>query len=82
MNKVVRVQAESAGRVFVEMADGRCGLFDVKPYMRGDFFRELENEDYFRQVRLFFQGIGWPNGQDLGPDTITAELVATDVTAA
>ncbi|MBS4095213.1 MAG: DUF2442 domain-containing protein [Sulfuricella sp.] len=45
--------------------------------MTSEFFRELENEAYFRQVRIFVLGIGWPNGQDLGPDTIAAELVGS-----
>ena len=74
MNKVISVRAKTAGVVLVEMADGRRGEFDVRPYMDSDFFRELENEAYFGQVRVFFQGIGWPNGQDLGPDTVAAEL--------
>ena len=78
MNQVISVHPESAGRVYVDMADGRCGVFDVTPYMTSEFFRELENEAYFRQVRVFFRGIGWPNGQDLGPDTIAAELVEGD----
>ena len=82
MDKVIGVRPESNGRVFVEMADGRSGLFDVKPYMRGEFFRELENEAYFRQVRVFFRCIGWPNGQDLGPDTIASELVETSAVTA
>ena len=78
MDKVVSVRPESNGRLYVEMADGRRGVFDVTPYMRGEFFDELRNDAYFRQVRVFFRGIGWPNGQDLGPDTIAAELVETD----
>jgi hypothetical protein len=78
MNQIISVRPKSEGRVYVEMADGRCGLFDVRPYMSSEFFRELENEAYFRQVRVFFRGIGWPNGQDLGPDTIAAELAETN----
>lgn len=74
MNKVIRVSAKSMGIVSVEMADGRRGEFDVRPYMTSDLFRELESEAYFWQVRVFFHGIGWPNGQDLGPDTVAAEL--------
>lgn len=74
MNKVIVVRAKAGGIVFVEMADGRRGEFDVRPYMVSDFFRELENEAYFSQARVFFHGIGWPNGQDLGPDTVAAEL--------
>lgn len=74
MNKVVSVRPCAQGRLFVEMADGRSGIFDTGPYRVSEFFRELENEAYFRQVRIFFRGVGWPNGQDFGPDTIAAEL--------
>lgn len=74
MNKVIDVRVKTTGVVLVEMADGRRGEFDVRPYMTSDFFRELENKAYFDQVRIFFHGIGWPNGQDLSPDTVAAEL--------
>lgn len=75
MNKVASVRPAPDGRVVVEMADGRCGEFDVRPYMGSEFFRALEAPDYFEQVRVVFRGIGWPHGQDIGPDTIAAELV-------
>lgn len=81
MNKVIGVSATAGGIVFVEMADGRRGKFDVRPYMASDFFRELENEAYFSQVMVFFHGIGWPNEQDLGPDTVAAELMEMDGSA-
>ena len=78
MSKVIGVRVMTAGVVWVELADGRRGEFDVRPYMVSDYFRELENEAYFSQVRVFFNGIGWPNGQDLGPDTVAAELIETE----
>lgn len=78
MNKVTSVKPLPDGRLLVEMADGRRGEFDVKPYMHGDFFSALTDQKYFNQVQLVFKGIGWPNGQDLGPDTIAAELVETE----
>jgi len=78
MNKVISVRPQPEGKVFVEMADGRCGEFDVKPYMNSDFFSGLMNESYFSKVRLVFRGIGWPDGQDLGPDTIAAKLVEVE----
>lgn len=81
MNKVISVCAKDRGIVIVEMADGRRGRFDVRPYMISDFFRELENDAYFRQVQIFFHGIGWPNGQDLGPDTVAAELLEAEDSA-
>ena len=78
MNKVLAVRPLADGRVFVTLADGRSGEFDVKPYMKSDFFSGLMNEAYFNKVRLVFKGIGWPDGQDLGPDTIAAQLVAVE----
>ncbi len=78
MNKVINVSPQPEGKVFVELADGRCGEFDLKPYMKSDFFSVLMNEDYFSKVRLVFKGIGWPDGQDLGPDTIAAQLVEVE----
>ena len=74
MKKVIRVKPLKEKTVEVVFSDGVCGVFDVTPYIRSDFFRRLEDEQYFKQVRLFFNGIGWPEGQDFGPDTIEAEL--------
>lgn len=74
MLRVTSVQALSKCRLMVEMEDGRRGVFDMRPYLSSAFFRELEDEAYFGRVGLFFEGIGWPNGQDIGPDTIAAEL--------
>ncbi len=43
--------------------------------MTSEFFRELENEAYFRQVRVFFRGIGWPNGQDFMAGRAEVEML-------
>jgi len=61
-------------KIHVEFADGMSGVFDMTPYIRSDFFRSLENEEYFKKVRIFFGGIGWHEGKDIGPDTIAADL--------
>jgi len=74
MNKIVKAIPLPGGCLQVELQDGRCGEFDVNPYMNSDFFAPLKNEIYFQKVSLFFAGIGWPDGQDLGPDTVAAHL--------
>lgn len=74
MKKVTSVRPLDGKKVAVVFSDGVSGVFDVSPYIRSEFFKRLEDDDYFRQVRLFFTGIGWPEGQDLGPDTIEADL--------
>ncbi len=74
MKKITSVKPLEGKKVAVVFSDGVSGVFDVSPYIRSDFFKHLEDDDYFKQVRLFFTGIGWPEGQDLGPDTIEADL--------
>lgn len=81
MNQVISVSPLADGKVFLELNDGRSGEFDVRPFMTSDFFLELADPTYFQQVRIVFKGIGWPNGQDLGPDTLAAELVPIEACA-
>lgn len=81
MNKIIQVIPLPGGYLLVEMADGRRGKFDVNPFMTSVFFSTLKQEDYFSQVRPFFAGVGWPDGQDLGPDTIAAGLQVADEAA-
>lgn len=80
MNKIVKAVPLSGGILRVEMQDGRCGEFDVNPFMGSDFFAALKNDNYFQKVGLFFAGVGWPEGQDLGPDTIAAGLKTVEAT--
>lgn len=74
MNAVIRVEPLSNCRVRLTFADGQAGEVDLLRFTNSSFFKELLNPDYFSKVRIFFQGIGWPNGQDLSPDTLLAEL--------
>jgi hypothetical protein len=77
MKKIISVSPLEGKKVAVVFSDGTSGIFDVAPYIRSEFFKQLEDDSYFKQVRLFFSGIGWPDGQDLGPDTIEADLQTT-----
>lgn len=75
MVKIVSVKPLVDTKLLIFFADGTSGIFDVAPYIRGEFFQRLANYSYFRLVGVFFTGIGWPDGQDLGPDTIAADLL-------
>ena len=74
MLKVNKVNANDDYTLFVELSDGRTGVFDVKPYLDKGVFTQLKDKDYFKQVKPFFCGIVWPNEQDLSADTIAHEL--------
>ncbi|MGM0656864.1 MAG: DUF2442 domain-containing protein [Thermodesulfobacteriota bacterium] len=74
MLKVKSVFAKNDYTLFVELSDGRTGIFDVKPYLEKGVFKQLKDKNYFKQVKPFFCGITWPNEQDLSADTIAYEL--------
>jgi hypothetical protein len=56
-------------RLFLQYITGEVKVFDVSPYIRGDWYSQLADVDYFNQVRIYKDGhnIQWPDGQDLAP---------------
>ena len=44
-------------------------VFDVKPYINGDWYSELLDKSYFTTVHLICGGSGieWANGHDISP---------------
>lgn len=68
-------------RIYVEVEDGRKGIFDLKPYLDFGVFRELRDVHYFNQVGIVFGAVTWPHEQDIAPETLLAEMqpLAPDV---
>jgi hypothetical protein len=66
-------------QLYVEIEDGRCGIFDVKPYLDIGVCRELKNVHYFNQVDILFGAITWPNEQDIAPETLLANLLPIEL---
>ena len=61
-------------RLYVEVKDGRKGIFDMKPYLNRGILRELQDVHYFNQVHILFGAVTWPNEQDIAPETLLAEM--------
>ncbi len=76
MNKVAIVSALDDYRLEVVFADGVRGVVSLKDKLYGPVFEPLKDVPYFKQVRVDeFGAICWPNGADLAPDALHAELV-------
>ncbi len=60
--------------IYVEIEDGRKGVFDMKPYLDFGVFRELRDVHYFNQVGILFGAVTWPHEQDIAPETLLANL--------
>lgn len=58
----------------VELADGRRGTFDMKPHLSLPGLKALRDPAYFAQVRVLLGAATWPDGEDVSPSTVAAEL--------
>lgn len=67
--------------IYVEIEDGRKGIFDLKSYLDHGVFRELRNVHYFNQVGILFGAVTWPNEQDIAPETLLTEMVPMELIA-
>lgn len=65
-------------RIYVEIMDGRKGIFDMKPYLNFGVFQELQDVNYFKQVGILFGAVTWPHEQDIAPETLLAEMQPVD----
>ena len=66
----VNVVAEPDYRLKVEFDNGEIKHFDVKPYIRGEWYGQLADEAYFHAVKTDGYTVCWPDGQDLCPDEL------------
>ena len=74
MDTIVKAIPLDDYKIEILTSSGVAGIFDVKPYLKGSAFKELENQSYFRLVRPIHHGIRWPNEQDFSSDTIIFDI--------
>ena len=66
----VKVIPEDNYLLKVFFDNGEEKSFDVKPYIQGNWYKELEDQLYFKRVTTDGFSIVWPNGQDICPDDL------------
>ena len=68
--KAVEVRPLPDYQLRVGFDNGENRIFDVKPYLRGEWFSELLNPEVFNAVRIEGLSVAWPDGQDIAPDCL------------
>jgi hypothetical protein len=74
MEKIIKANPLKDYRIEILTSSSISGIFNVKPYLHGSAFKELEDESYFRLVRPAHHGIIWPHEQDFSSDTIVWDI--------
>ncbi|WP_318661957.1 DUF2442 domain-containing protein [Treponema sp.] len=67
---VTKVFPEDNYLLFLEFNNGEKKEFDVKPYIKGNWFGKLNDFNYFKLVKINGFNIEWPDGQDICPDDL------------
>jgi hypothetical protein len=72
MDKQIAIAVEPGKnyRARITFADGFSAETDLRPALRGPAFQPLLDESAFRQMRVEYDTIAWPNGADLAPETL------------
>ena len=65
--KVIEVSPLADYKVLLTFENGEKKLFDVTPYISGDWFEKLKDNDFFNTVRIVGRTIEWAGGQDIAP---------------
>lgn len=68
-------------KLFIVFDNGEKKYFDVKPYISGNWYRELVDPVYFKSVFSNGFTIEWANGQDICPDDLYYNSVDIDEVA-
>lgn len=79
MKKVISAQALEGYRLRLTFNDGSVRLFDATPYLKMGIFTELQDPNYFRDFKIAFGTVQWPNEQDFAPETLYSESEILDL---
>lgn len=61
----------------ITFSNGEQGIYDCRPLLTFGVFRELQDEGYFRKVRVDGGTVVWPHEQDICPDTLYLDAKKT-----
>ena len=70
ISKAIKVKPLKNYMLEVTFENGEKKQFDVKPYMNFKVFKELEDENKFKKVKISGLSIQWDNGADICPDEL------------
>ncbi|MBQ2937962.1 MAG: DUF2442 domain-containing protein [Clostridia bacterium] len=68
--KAIDVKILENYKLKVLFDNGEKKIFDVKPYFKFKIFKELEDINKFKKVKISGLSLEWENGADICPDEL------------
>jgi hypothetical protein len=78
--KILNVEPLDDYKIKIFYETGEIKLFNVLPYISGNWYEELINNEYFKTIHLVSNGHGieWENGQDIAPHELYDLSISID----
>lgn len=54
-------------KLYINFDNGENKIFDVMPYLSGDWFGKLKDKSEFETVHIINRHVEWNGGQDIAP---------------
>jgi len=77
--KISNVSILDSRRLEIKYQNGETRVFDITPYIKGEWMGRLGDPEYFKLVSIepeFQDTVCWPDGQDIAPHELYELSVA------
>ena len=65
--KIIEVKPLPDYKLYLKYDTNEQKIFNVTPYISGEWFGKLKDEQYFKTVRVSGNTVEWQGGQDIAP---------------
>ena len=68
--KLLNIEVIDKLKIMLFYENNENRLLNLEKYMVSDYFKELEDLNYLKKVKIIDNTVYWPNEQDIAPETI------------
>ena len=76
--RLEKVKALNDYNIILTYEKSEQRIFDVSPYIKGDWYGKLRDISYFKSVRVVGDTVVWTDGQDLAPHELYDNSILVD----
>ncbi|MEW6608901.1 MAG: DUF2442 domain-containing protein [bacterium] len=73
--RVTEVIPTNDYKLILVFTNGEEKIYDCSDLLNFGVFKELQNRNYFNQVKVLHGSVTWPHEQDICPDTLYLDSI-------